>query len=150
MIALCCLAVRLVNAHWQPAPPWSNASAALSVLTAPGTLAAQCYEDTSGLTVGDLVYRTGKPLSVELGPGLMEQIFDGIQRPLKTIAKTSGDVFIPRGVDVHALDHKKSWEFNPTKFKVGEPAGCTATPEHELAVAAVSRKLSQTAALHVA
>ena len=78
----------------------------------------QCYEDTSGLTVGDLVYRTGKPLSVELGPGVLEQIFDGIQRPLKTIAKTSGDVFIPRGVDVHALDHKKGWEFNPTKFKV--------------------------------
>jgi len=49
--------------------------------------AAQCYEDTSGLTVGDSVYRTGKPLSVQLGPGLMEQIFDGIQRPLKTIAK---------------------------------------------------------------
>ena len=47
----------------------------------------QCYEDTSGLTVGDAVYRTGKPLSVQLGPGLMEQIFDGIQRPLKTIAK---------------------------------------------------------------
>ena len=87
-----------------------------------GSHGAQCYEDTSGLTVGDLVYRTGKPLSVELGPGLMEQIFDGIQRPLKTIAKTSGDVFIPRGVDVHALDHKKSWEFNPTKFKVSSAA----------------------------
>ena len=79
---------------------------------------AQCYEDTSGLTVGDTVHRTGKPLSVELGPGLMEQIFDGIQRPLKTIAKISGDVFIPRGVDVHALDGTKSWEFNPTTVKV--------------------------------
>lgn len=79
---------------------------------------AQCYEDTSGLTVGDMVFRTGKPLSVELGPGVMEQIFDGIQRPLKTIAKSSGDVFIPRGVDVHALDHHKQWEFNPTKYKV--------------------------------
>lgn len=76
------------------------------------------YEDTSGLTVGDLVYRTGKPLSVELGPGLMTQIYDGIQRPLKTIAKLSGDVFIPRGVDVHALDTSLQWEFNPTKYKV--------------------------------
>ena len=65
------------------------------------------------------MYRTGKPLSVELGPGVMEQIFDGIQRPLKTIAKMSGDVFIPRGVDVHALDAKKMWEFNPTKLKAG-------------------------------
>lgn len=64
------------------------------------------------------MHRTGKPLSVELGPGLMEQIFDGIQRPLKTIAKISGDVFIPRGVDVHALDGTKSWEFNPTTVKV--------------------------------
>jgi V-type H+-transporting ATPase subunit A len=65
-----------------------------------------------------MVFRTGKPLSVELGPGMMEQIFDGIQRPLKTIAKSSGDVFIPRGVDVPALDHTKQWEFNPTKYKV--------------------------------
>mmetsp|Transcript_3883 Transcript_3883/g.11248 ORF Transcript_3883/g.11248 Transcript_3883/m.11248 type:complete len:614 (+) Transcript_3883:142-1983(+) len=84
------------------------------------TATIQCYEDTSGLTVGDMVFRTGKPLSVELGPGVMEQIFDGIQRPLKTIAKSSGDVFIPRGVDVHALDHHKQWEFNPTKYKVGD------------------------------
>lgn len=84
------------------------------------TATIQCYEDTSGLTVGDHVYRTGKPLSVELGPGLMEQIFDGIQRPLKTIAKLAGDVFIPRGVDVHALDGTKMWEFNPTGVKVGD------------------------------
>ena len=48
----------------------------------------------------------------------MEQIFDGIQRPLKTIAKLAGDVFIPRGVDVHALDGSRVFEFNPTKIKV--------------------------------
>lgn len=47
----------------------------------------QCYEDTSGLTVGDPVYKTGDPLSVELGPGILTTIFDGIQRPLETIAK---------------------------------------------------------------
>jgi V-type H+-transporting ATPase subunit A len=47
----------------------------------------QCYEDTSGLTVGDPVMRTKKPLSVQLGPGILEEIFDGIQRPLEVIAK---------------------------------------------------------------
>jgi len=80
----------------------------------------QVYEDTSGLTVGDPVVRTFKPLSVELGPGLLTTIFDGIQRPLKAIALSSGDVFIPRGVDVPALDRKKQYEFNPRKgIKVG-------------------------------
>lgn len=80
----------------------------------------QVYEDTSGLTVGDGVTRTGKPLSVELGPGLLTTIFDGIQRPLKAIALSSGDCFIPRGVDVPALDRKKHWEFNPGKVKTGD------------------------------
>lgn len=78
----------------------------------------QVYEDTSGLTVGDPVVRTGKPLSAELGPGLLTTIFDGIQRPLKAIAINSGDVFIPRGVDVPALDRKIAWEFLPNKVKV--------------------------------
>ena len=75
----------------------------------------QVYEDTSGLTLGDPVVRTGMPLSVELGPGLLTNIYDGIQRPLKTIAKNSGDVFIPKGVDVPALDRKKQFEFKPKK-----------------------------------
>lgn len=78
----------------------------------------QCYEDTSGLTVGDPVLRTGAPLSVELGPGALGTIFDGIQRPLGAIAKASGDVFIPRGVDVPALDRSEAWEFEPGKIKV--------------------------------
>ena len=59
-----------------------------------------------------------QPLSVELGPGLLANIFDGIQRPLKQIAQQSGDVFIPRGVNVPALDPSKMWEFLPTTFKV--------------------------------
>ncbi len=59
-----------------------------------------------------------QPLSVELGPGLLTTIFDGIQRPLKAIALSSGDCFIPRGVDVPALDRKIAWEFNPKKIKV--------------------------------
>jgi vacuolar-type H+-ATPase catalytic subunit A/Vma1 len=63
--------------------------------------------------------RTGKPLSVELGPGLMETIYDGIQRPLKGISETSGSIYIPRGVSVPALDREKKWDFKPTK-KVGD------------------------------
>lgn len=59
-----------------------------------------------------------QPLSVELGPGILTNIFDGIQRPLKAIAILSGDCFIPRGVNVPALDHKKAWEFHPGPFKV--------------------------------
>jgi len=79
------------------------------------TASLQCYEDTSGLTVGDPVLRTGNPLSVELGPGIMETIFDGIQRPLKTIADRSKSVFVPRGVDVPSLDQDKLWYFTPYK-----------------------------------
>lgn len=85
------------------------------------TASIQVYEDTSGLTVGDPVLRTRKPLSVQLGPGIMNEIFDGIQRPLETIGNMTGDVFIPRGVDVPALDPDKKWEFKPCNFKVGQP-----------------------------
>jgi V-type H+-transporting ATPase subunit A len=71
--------------------------------------------------VGDPVYKTGKPLSVELGPGILKTIFDGIQRPLETIAINSGSVYVPRGVDVPSLDQNKAWDFTPsTKYKVGD------------------------------
>jgi len=116
----------------------------------------QCYEETSGLRVGDPIVRTHQPLSVELGPGVMGNIFDGIQvrgasacrpfswwpqssgtlfdaharlpcacshtqRPLKTIAKVVNDVFIPRGINVPALDRDKLWAFTPVaSFKVGD------------------------------
>jgi len=81
----------------------------------------QVYEETAGVTVGDPVTRTGKPLSVELGPGLMETIYDGIQRPLKGISDESQSIYIPRGIDVPSLDRKKQWEFTPSdKFKVGD------------------------------
>mmetsp|Transcript_22843 Transcript_22843/g.51488 ORF Transcript_22843/g.51488 Transcript_22843/m.51488 type:complete len:607 (-) Transcript_22843:163-1983(-) len=84
------------------------------------TATIQVYEETSGLTVGDPVERTGKPLSVQLGPGVMNQIFDGIQRPLEVIVKQSGTVFIPRGIDVLALDMDKPWPFRPSpEFSVG-------------------------------
>ena len=56
----------------------------------------QVYEETSGLTVGDPILRTGKPLSVELGPGIMGSIFDGIQRPLKDISELTQSIYIPK------------------------------------------------------
>lgn len=74
----------------------------------------QVYEETAGLCVGDPVQKTGKPLSVELGPGLLDNIFDGIQRPLERIAQIAQSVFVPKGVDVSALDHKKIWEYVPS------------------------------------
>lgn len=87
------------------------------------TASLQCYEDTSGLTVGDPVLRTGSPLSVELGPGILETIFDGIQRPLKTIAERSKSVFVPRGVDVPSLDQDKLWAYEPINFEIGHLIG---------------------------
>lgn len=84
------------------------------------TATIQVYEDTSGLTVGDPVTRSGKPLSLELGPGILGTIFDGIQRPLRDIAIGSGSCFIPRGVDVPALSRSAMWEFEPTSFNVGD------------------------------
>ena len=84
------------------------------------TASIQCYEDTSGLTVGDPVLKTGSPLAVQLGPGLLGQIFDGIQRPLKTISVVSNSVYVPRGVDVPCLDPDKEWLFTPERLKVGQ------------------------------
>ena len=78
----------------------------------------QVYEETAGLGPGEPVYSTGEPLSVELAPGLIESIFDGIQRPLDVIYDTVGDR-ITRGVDVPKLDREKKWAFKPTA-KVGD------------------------------
>jgi len=75
---------------------------------------------SAGLTVGDPVQRTKEPLSVELGPGILNEIFDGIQRPLKVIADISQSVFVPKGVDVPCLNPTKLWEFKPSQFKVGD------------------------------
>lgn len=82
------------------------------------TASIQVYEETSGLGPGEPVYQTGKPLSVELGPGLLTSIYDGIQRPLNLIREQTGD-YITRGVEVPALDHEKKWKFTPT-VKVGD------------------------------
>mmetsp|Transcript_27963 Transcript_27963/g.43010 ORF Transcript_27963/g.43010 Transcript_27963/m.43010 type:complete len:624 (+) Transcript_27963:47-1918(+) len=85
------------------------------------TASIQVYEDTSGLTVGDPVLRKKQPLSVELGPGIMGTIFDGIQRPLEHIFQSTGDVYVPKGVDVPCLTREKRWTFAPGKFRVGQP-----------------------------
>ena len=85
-----------------------------------GDLASiQVYEETSGLRPGEPVVGTGEPLSVELGPGLIEQFYDGIQRPLKSIEEASGSVYIARGISVSALDHEKLWKFEP-RVKPGD------------------------------
>ena len=74
----------------------------------------QVYEETSGLGPGAEVVTTGAPLSVELGPGLIENIYDGIQRPLEEIKVKTQSNSLPRGVEVPALDRNKKWEFVPT------------------------------------
>jgi V/A-type H+/Na+-transporting ATPase subunit A len=81
-----------------------------------GVASIQVYEETSGVGPGEPVERTGTQLSVELGPGLISAIYDGIQRPLKELFKVSGD-FITRGISVSALDEKKKWNFVPTVKK---------------------------------
>ncbi|OUQ78232.1 V-type ATP synthase subunit A [Flavonifractor sp. An100] len=76
-----------------------------------GSASIQVYEETSGLGPGADVVTTGSPLSVELGPGLVENIYDGIQRPLEVIMEKVKGNNLPRGVEVPALDREKKWEF---------------------------------------
>ncbi len=78
----------------------------------------QVYEETSGIGPGEAVYLTGEPLVVELGPGMLGSIYDGIQRPLSVIRAGSGD-FLPRGIDVPILDREKKWHFSPL-LKTGD------------------------------
>ena len=91
------------------------------------TATIQVYEDTTGLKPGDEVINTGMPLAVELAPGLMTSIYDGIQRPLPWIMEKTGD-FISRGIDVPPIDRKKKWDFVPSvkkndKVKKGDIIG---------------------------
>ena len=78
----------------------------------------QVYESTAGLKVGDTVEFTSDLLSVELGPGLLTQVYDGLQNPLNKLAEKSG-FFLQRGVYIHALDYDREWEFTPAA-KVGD------------------------------
>jgi len=82
----------------------------------------QIYEDTGGIRPGDPVEGQGAPLSVEIGPGLLGQIFDGIQRPLKALARVTG-IFIGRGAQVAPLDRKKAWAFTPRRQAGDQVAG---------------------------
>lgn len=81
----------------------------------------QVYEETTGIGPGEPVYTTGEPLSVELGPGLVTAMFDGIQRPLESIRAIAGD-FLTKGIEMPALDRDKKWHFKPT-VKVGDEVG---------------------------
>ena len=81
----------------------------------------QVYEETGGIGPGEPVYLTGAPLSVELGPGLIESIYDGIQRPLDVIEAQVG-TYITRGVEANALNREKKWDF-VAKAKVGDQVG---------------------------
>ncbi|UCC58105.1 MAG: V-type ATP synthase subunit A, partial [Candidatus Bathyarchaeum sp.] len=105
------------------------------------TAAIQAYEETTGIKTGEKVEGTGKPLSVELGPGLIKQIYDGIQRPLPVIQNLIGSR-IERGVIPPALDRKKEWHFSPivkkgTKVVAGDIIGIvqeTSLIEHKILV----------------
>lgn len=81
----------------------------------------QVYEDTSGVYIGEPVVPTGKPLAVELGPGILGGVYDGIQRRLGVIREMSGD-FITRGLSVSAVDREKKWKFTPS-LKKGDEVG---------------------------
>ena len=82
----------------------------------------QVYEETSGLGPGEPVESMDVPLSVELGPGLLTSIYDGIQRPLDDIMKETGSNNLKRGVEVPSLKRDKKWQFVPT-VKAGDECG---------------------------
>ena len=90
----------------------------------------QVYEDTSGIKPGEPVINTGEPLKVELGPGMLGSIYDGIQRPLPILIKQMGD-FIKRGVDAPGLDPEKKWDFKAIAKKGEEISGGSVLGEVE-------------------
>lgn len=106
-----------------------------------GNASIQVYEETAGLQPGEPVYTTGMPLSVELGPGLIETIYDGIQRPLRKLIEKSG-ANITRGVTEPAVDHEKKWDFKATvkagdNVKAGDIIGTvqeTTAVEHRIMI----------------
>ncbi len=102
------------------------------VISVEGDIATlQVYEETSGLQWGEHIQSTGRPLSVRLGPGIIGNIFDGIERPLNKILETSEDSFIPEGIGLISLDMEKLWDITVT-VNVGEfllPGTCYATTQ---------------------
>jgi len=105
------------------------------------TASIQVYEETSGIGPGEPVYLTGEPLSLELGPGILDNIYDGIQRPLPDIKKQAGN-FITRGIESPGLDRDKKWKFTPLvkqgdNVSAGDIIGTvpeTETIEHKIMV----------------
>ncbi len=101
----------------------------------------QVYEETSGVSPGEPVENTGEPLSVDLGPGLLDSIYDGVQRPLDVLEHQMGS-FLDRGVDAPGIDLEKTWEFSPTveegdTVSTGDVVGTvpeTVTIEHKVLV----------------
>lgn len=81
--------------------------------------AIQVYEETAGIGPGDVVYRTGRTMSVALAPGLLESIYDGVQRPLMKIEEAAGNHFIKRGIEAEAVNMTKKWKFTPV-VKTGD------------------------------
>ena len=79
----------------------------------------QVYEETTGIGTGDPVETTGEPLSLELGPGLIESMFDGIQRPLDAFEKAANSPFLEKGISVNSLNRERVWDFKPT-VQVGD------------------------------
>ena len=73
----------------------------------------QVYEETSGVSPGEPVESTGSPLSVDLGPGMLDTIYDGVQRPLDVLEEKMGSAFLDRGVDSPGIDLERTWEFTP-------------------------------------
>lgn len=92
-----------------------------AIRLAEGVTTIQVYEDTSGIRVGERVQSTGLPLVVQLGPGLLGQVYDGLQRPLEILAESSGE-FIQRGVYASSLPEDKRWPFTPA-VSVGDIVG---------------------------
>ncbi|WP_340097829.1 ATP synthase subunit A [Salinibaculum salinum] len=102
----------------------------------------QVYEETSGVSPGEPVESTGAPLSVDLGPGMLDSIYDGVQRPLDVLEEKMGSAFLDRGVDAPGIDLEKTWEFTPEveegdEVEAGDVVGIvpeTASIDHKVMV----------------
>jgi V/A-type H+-transporting ATPase subunit A len=96
----------------------------------------QVYEETSGVGPGEPVENTGEPLSVDLGPGMLDSIYDGVQRPLDVLESKMGSAFLDRGVDAPGIDLEKEWEFTP-QVEAGdevEPGDVVGTVEETVTI----------------
>jgi len=96
----------------------------------------QVYEETSGVGPGEPVQNTGEPLSVDLGPGMLDSIYDGVQRPLDVLEEKMGTAFLDRGVDAPGIDLEKKWEFNPevTEGDTVEPGDVVGVVEETVTI----------------